>query len=83
MNTFPFRRLTIDQIVALFQVYHIHLGRSESDRIDIIQAIQKLDRDKFEIHVKELLDRAKSLDSVMVENAAIFQQLDGAHTSSL
>lgn len=73
VNSFPFRRLTLDQIVDLFRVYQIQLGNAEHDHVAIIQAIQQLDRAQFEKYVKELLDRTKSSKSLVVADIKTFQ----------
>lgn len=39
INNFPYLRLTIDQISALFQVYQIQLGNDIQDQVRIVEAI--------------------------------------------
>ena len=64
LTSFPYRRLTLEQIDQLFQVYGIHLGHSNQDRLDIITAMQTLDRPQFEVVIKNLLQQTKSVDRV-------------------
>lgn len=73
VNSFPFRRLTLEQIVELFRVYRIQLGHSNQDQVDIIQAIRSLDRTHFERYVKDLLASTKSIESVVVATIQTFQ----------
>lgn len=65
---FPFRRLTVEQIDELFQVYHIHLGYTPEDKAEIITALQSMDRDKYELLIRDLLNKTKSSDKVIVDN---------------
>lgn len=74
LNTFFYSRLSLDQIVDLFQVYHIRLGTSTEDRKTLIEQIQLMDRCRFELVVKDLLYQTK-IDSRPVT-------LDLVHLSS-
>lgn len=48
VDTFPFLRLSIEEIEQLFQVYGIHLGSTHISSTEIITALQSMDRNKFE-----------------------------------
>lgn len=61
LKSFLFRRLTISQVVDLFKVYQIQLGINEIDRIQMISAIQIMDRSKFELVIQDILTKTKSL----------------------
>lgn len=78
VNTFPYRRLTNDQVVELFRVYHIQLGSSEQDQMNIIHAIQNMTRDKFEIAIQGILLRTRSIPQ---DQMVVVNQLDSGTTS--
>lgn len=48
LDTFPFLRLSIEEIEQLFQVYGIHLGSAYISSTEIITALQSMDRNQFE-----------------------------------
>lgn len=48
LHHFPYTRLTVEQIIQLFQVYNITLGRNPQERELLILAIQKLNRQQFD-----------------------------------
>lgn len=55
-------------------MYNIQLGHTESERDTIVNAIQLLDRDRFESVIHNLLDRTRSLPPnqvVVVDNLDI------------
>ena len=59
LNSFPYSRLTVEQIVDLFRVYQISLGNNLDDCRIIIANIQQLDRARFEIVIKNLLSQPR------------------------
>lgn len=61
VTSFPYKRLTTSQILELFRVYNIQIGTDSTSSVGIIQAIQQLDRNKFEQVVKVLLDKTKAV----------------------
>lgn len=61
VNSFPYKRLTTSQVLELFRVYNIQIGTYSTSSVGIIQAIQQLDRNKFEQVVKVLLDKTKAV----------------------
>lgn len=81
VTSFPFRRLTIEQIDELFQIYHIHLGHHPKDKATIITTLQTMDRAKYELLIKDLLDQTKSRDKVIVDKNFPASQVDTIVTS--
>lgn len=59
LASFPYHRLTPDEVSDLFNVYQIQLGHSPSDRIPIIEAIQQMDRSNFDNIVSKILQSTK------------------------
>lgn len=60
ITSFPYRRLTLEQIEALFQVYQLNLGHTLEERQTIIKLIQTMHRADFEKAIKALLARDTS-----------------------
>lgn len=54
LDTFPYLRLTHDQVEQLFRIYNIVLGNSPQDRDVLIPAIQNMDRVQFESLLQSL-----------------------------
>lgn len=48
IDTFPFLRLTIEEIEQLFLVYGIRFGSDRISSSEIISALQSMDRSQFE-----------------------------------
>lgn len=48
LQSYPYNRLTIEQVNDLFRVYHIKLGTSPHERAVIIAAIKHMGRQQFE-----------------------------------
>lgn len=69
INNFPYSRLTLDQIDALFQVYQINLGDTVEDRQLMIAMIQTIDRPQFELAIKTFMarDRTQPLKEFLVQ----------------
>lgn len=63
VQSFPFSRLTTDQVLELFKVYHIQLGSSVDEHVRLITTIKAMDRDNFEIAITDILDRTKAIPS--------------------
>lgn len=59
LSSFPYSRLSTDQIVDLFHVYQIKLGSQVKDCRSIIECIQQIDRSRFEQVVKTLLSQPR------------------------
>lgn len=55
ISRFPYARLDVDQIQALFQVYQIRLGSNMDDCRQIVTSIKQMDRAHFETLVKHKL----------------------------
>lgn len=55
ISSFPYSRLTVEQVINLFQVYQIRLGHSLEDSQTIVSSIQHMDRCKFEVVIRQLL----------------------------
>ena len=53
LSNFPYNRLTNEEILELFRAYHITLGCSELSAVDIIQALKHLDRQSFDILIRQ------------------------------
>lgn len=78
LTSFPYNRLTIEQIDSLFKIYNIQLGTDPQHMADIIKAFQIMDRTKFESVIRQLLDQTKhisSIDQVIIQNTDQVQQL--------
>lgn len=78
---FPFRRLTIEQVVELFKVYHIQIGSNDETRVQLISAIQHMDRASFETVITDLMHRTKSVSQ---NQLVVVDSLDSlaVHTAS-
>lgn len=63
LNNFPYNRLTSDEIVALFQAYHITLGCGAVTAVEIIQALQQLDRQQFDSLIMQAFSVLKTQGS--------------------
>ena len=63
LRNFPYNRLTLEQVQALFGIYNIQLGANADEAAHIIHRIQQQDRTSFEEIVLDLLDKTKTLDS--------------------
>lgn len=55
VTSFPYTRLTLEQIESLFQVYQLNLGRTVEERRHIISLLQTMNRNDFEQAIKALL----------------------------
>lgn len=62
MNTFPYHRLSLEQVKNLFSIYQIQLGHNADEAAHIIHKIQHQERASFEEIILSLLDQTKSLD---------------------
>lgn len=82
VNIFPFRRLSLEQIVDLFNVYHIQLGIPGQDSRPIISAIQHMSRDNFEDYIKTLLSKANDMSKVVVDSSDFDSHNFADHTVS-
>ena len=54
ISSFPYSRLTVEQVINIFQVYHIRLGHSLEDSQTIVSSIQHMDRCKFVV-IRQIL----------------------------
>lgn len=48
LQSFPYSRLTSDEVLALFQAYSITLGTDSLDAVGVVEALKQLDRADFD-----------------------------------
>ncbi|KAF3320013.1 hypothetical protein FCM35_KLT22412 [Carex littledalei] len=63
LNSFPFTRLTDEEIEQLFQVYNIRFGLANLSKTDLIRAIQILSRAEFDKLISQAFDSLKKKPS--------------------
>lgn len=69
LDAFPFTRLTNAEVASLFEVYHISLGHSESQRDFVINNMRACPRPSFEDILHQALALTKESDhSVMLDS---------------
>lgn len=64
ISRFPYTRLTVDQIISLFQVYQIKLGNCIEDSHLIIHSIRNMDRSNFQSTITQLLSSVRDTQQV-------------------
>lgn len=82
IHNFPFHRLTVEQVDALFKVYRIQLGNSTQDQLTIIQHIQSMARVSFETIIHMLIDQSKGLPEsqlLIVDEQSLLSITETAH----
>lgn len=60
---FPYSRLTVSEVVALFRAYNIRLGINELRAEDIVKNMKTLDKDKFELLIHQAFDKLRASSS--------------------
>jgi hypothetical protein len=59
LDSFPYSRLTVDEVSELFRSYRIILGDNATHRDLILMAIQSSSRQCFENTIRQVIDKRK------------------------
>lgn len=87
VSSFLYSRLTLEQIISLFEVYQIRLGNSLDDSKSIITGIQHMDRSRFEVLIKHVMcvtrdtQQSTTLSLVDLENDSLENSRHGSNLS--
>lgn len=76
ISRFPYFRLTIEQVINLFNVYQIRLGNSVDDSHIIISSIRHMDRQHFELVIQQLLQDSKKSQQMVTLGLEQLESVD-------